>query len=274
VAATAPRGGFNAALDLPAAGRRDRSVVGCGAHRHRSLAALFYRRFARRWLPPESARVLIDSYRLTITLTGLVLAFSLLQVQTNFREVSTLVAQEADTLDLAARELQQIGTAEALAVRGQLIAYGEAIVTQEWPLLASGRHSAPVDGLYAALLRSAGAPVLAGAGQQTVYNDLIRNLDLLGNLRDERVAAAVRLPGPFWLTIWAMTAVCVLLAASVPATFADRLATLLPAAALGLLIALVIIIDVPFEGEFSVRPTAMRHVLSELGSAPAVARTP
>ena len=239
------------------------------------VAALFYRHFARRWLPRDSARTLIDSYRLTVTLTGLVLAFSLLQVQTNFREVSTLVAHEADTLDLAARELQQIGDADALALRRRLIAYGEAIVVEEWPRLAHGGYSARADGMYAELLRLAGGLQTAAADQPAVYDDLIRNLDLLGNLRDERIAAAgVRLPGPFWLTIWAMTAVCVLLAASLPATFADRLATLLPAAALGLLIALVIIIDVPFEGQFSVRPTEMQHVVRELGSVPTATRAP
>jgi hypothetical protein len=235
------------------------------------LAALFYRHFARRWLPRESARVLIDSYRLAVTLTGLVLAFSLLQVQTNFREVNTLVAREADTLDLAARELQQIGGSETSPLRERLIAYGEAIVT-EWPLMASAGRSARIEGMYAAVLSLAGTLEPAGAGQRAVYKDLIRNLDVLGNLRDERLAAAgARLPGPFWLTIWAMTAVCILLAASVPATFADRLATLLPAAAIGVLIALVIIIDMPFQGEFSVQPTEMKNVLRELGSS---ARTP
>jgi Protein of unknown function (DUF4239) len=162
------------------------------------VAALFYRNFARRWLPRESARILIDSYRLAVTLTGLVLAFSLLQVQTNFREVSTLVAHEADAFDLAARELQQIGGADALALRGRLIAYGEAIVTQEWPLLARREYSTRVSGMYAVLLRMAGNLKPPEADQETVYNDLIRNLDLLGNLRDERIAAAaVRLPGPF-----------------------------------------------------------------------------
>jgi hypothetical protein len=232
------------------------------------LAALFYRHFAHRWLPPESARILIDTYRLLVTLTGLVLAFSLFQVQTNFREVSNIVVQEANTLDLVARELQQIGSADALALRERLTAYGDAIVTQEWPLLARGRHSPRVGGMYAELLRSAGALEPAGAGQQTVYNDLIRNIDLLGSLRDQRLAAAgVRLPGVFWLTIWAMTAACIVLAASVPATFADRLATLLPAAALGVLIALVIIIDVPFAGEFSVHPTEMQHIVDDLKSS-------
>jgi hypothetical protein len=232
------------------------------------VAALFYKHFASRWLPRESARNLYDSYRLSVTLTGLVLAFSLLQVQTNFREVGRLVAHEADTLDLVARELQQIGDAKALALRRDLIAYGEAIVSQEWPRLARGGYSASVEQMYAEMLRLAGGLKSAAADQETVHDDLVRNLDLLGNLRDQRIAAAgIRLPGPFWLTIWAMTAVCILLAASLPATFADRLATLLPAAALGLLIALVTIIDMPFEGKFAVQPTEMQHVVRQIRAA-------
>lgn len=230
------------------------------------LAARLRRYFANRWLPPASSGPILDSYRLVVSLTALVLAFSLLQVQANFREVHEVVAREAATFDLATRELQHFEVRDAAELRARLNEYGQAVVTEEWPLLARGRHSTRVDGVYAALLRSATGFEPATARQQNAQNDLLRNLDLLGDLRDQRIAAAtVRLPTSFWAAIGAMALICVLLAASASTTVSHRLATLLPAAALGVLIALVIIIDAPFKGQTAVRPDELQQALSQLG---------
>lgn len=73
------------------------------------LAALVYRVLVRRWMPPEATSQLLDSHRLVLTLTGLVLGFALLEVQSNFRETNEVVQQEAHTLDLTSRELRHIG---------------------------------------------------------------------------------------------------------------------------------------------------------------------
>jgi hypothetical protein len=51
-----------------------------------------------------------------------------------------------------------------------------------------------------------------------------------------------------------MTLISILLVAAVPAMLPHRLCTLLPSAALSVLIALVIIFDVPFQGQSAVRP--------------------
>ena len=47
------------------------------------LAALVYQFFSRAWLPPGSTGSILDAYRVVVTLTALVLAFSLVQAQDN-----------------------------------------------------------------------------------------------------------------------------------------------------------------------------------------------
>ncbi len=236
------------------------AVVGADA-----VAALAYRLFTRAWLPPTSAGLLLNSFRLVITLTALVLAFSLVQAQTNLREIQTLLTREASALDLAERESQHLDGQAAADLRVRLIDYGRAIITNEWPLLARGQRSTRLNNTYADLMHLS-ASIEQNTGRQDVaYNDLLKNLDLLAYLRDERITAATnRLPAAFWHAIEAMTLVSVLLAAAIPATLPHRLSTLLPSAALAVLIALVIIVDVPFQGQSAIRPTELQQVLDQL----------
>jgi hypothetical protein len=232
------------------------------------LAGRLRRFIASRWLPPSSSGALLDSYRLVVSLTALVLAFSLLQAEANFREVKEVVAREADTFDLAARQQQHADFHDATELHNRFVEYGQAIATEEWPLLVHGHRATRVNGVYAALLRSAMALEPESARQQNARADLLRSLDLLGDLRDRRIAAAtVRLPTSFWIAIAAMALICTLLAAAASTTVAHRLATLLPAAALGVLIALVIIIDAPFKGQTAVRPDELQQVLLQLAPA-------
>jgi uncharacterized protein DUF4239 len=177
------------------------AVVGADA-----VAALAYRVFTRAWLPPTSAGLLLDSFRLVITLTALVLAFSLVQAQTNLREIQALLTREASTLDLAERELQHLDGQPAADSRARLIDYGRAIIVDEWPLLARGRHSIRLNHTYADLVHLAAGIERTTSRQESTYNDLLKNLDLLGYLRDERITAATnRLPAVFWHAIEAMT---------------------------------------------------------------------
>jgi hypothetical protein len=144
----------------------------------------------------------------------------------------------------------------------QLAAYGRAILSEEWPLLKEGRRSTRVDRLYTNLARAVRAIKPANAQQQSMYGELLRRLDELSDLREARIAAAsTRLPRAFWHVIWALTLITVLLTGAVPWTAHDRLGVLLVSAALGVLIALVTILDVPFRGESAVQPTELQRVL-------------
>lgn len=143
------------------------------------LAAVFYRVVSHAWLPLDSARFLLDSYRLVVTLIALVLAFSLLQAQTNIRQIHAGLAQEASTFDLAIRELQRLDGQGVADLSTRLLDYGHAIATEEWPLLAHGQHSARRDGAYRELLRSADGLGGSTVALQSIYNDLLKNLGLV-----------------------------------------------------------------------------------------------
>lgn len=214
---------------------------------------------------------LLDSYRLMITLTGIVLAFSLVQAETNLRDVSSLIAREADTLDLVARELGHLQGPAVAELRARLVLYGEGILREEWPLLARGRHSRRLDGSFTELLHFAQQIQPGSPEQEVVYTEMLKNLDLLAYLRDERISdARERLPPVFWHAVELMTLVSILLAAPVPPSIANSFATLLPAAAIAVLIGLMAIIDVPFKGQSAVHPVELHQIISHLepGGAP------
>jgi hypothetical protein len=71
----------------------------------------------------------------------------------------------------------------------------------------------------------------------------------------------LRLAASFWHAILALVLVSVLLAAGLPCTPAYLFSTTLMSIALAVLIALTIIVDVPFQGESAVRPTELLKTL-------------
>jgi hypothetical protein len=231
------------------------------------VIARLYRSVPRLWIPPSSAGLLLDAFRLLVTLTGLVLAFSLVQAQSNLREIHTVLEREASTLELAARELQHLAGTVAQDARARLVTYGFEIVTEEWPMLSHGQRNVGLDRQYGELMRVIDNIQPTADRQGSTYSDLLKNLDLLGYLRDQRVAAGtIRLPVVFWHAIWVLVLAAVLLAAASPATLPYRLSTLVPLTALSILIALVAIIDVPFQGQSAIRPYDLQHVLDRIGA--------
>ena len=91
----------------------------------------------------------------TITgFTGVVLAFSLVQAQGNLRTAEKTVAGEAQQLNQMDRLLIGYGSAKVAAIRETLHAYGESIVTDEWPKLSEHSSSQRTADLFRVLSQS------------------------------------------------------------------------------------------------------------------------
>jgi hypothetical protein len=139
------------------------------------------------------------------------------------------------------------------------------MVTDEWPRLASGERSAATDDLFNALVKGVRDLNPDDARQQTIYAELVKTLDEMADLREELLAGAdpetSGLPAFFWTTIVGLIAVAFCLATFTVPSLGRTIAVGAAAAAIAMLLAFVIIVDVPFEGETSVNPRPLQKAL-------------
>ena len=200
----------------------------------------------------------------TITsITGVVLAFSLVQAQGNLRSVQQIVADESIQLNQMDRLLTRYGEAKVAAIRKTLDAYAESIVVDEWPKLSEHSRSQRTADLF----RTISASILAirpAPGRETVmYADLVRITDQLAESRENRlIATDLGLQPIFWGVILALMLVMIGFAAFVEPRRGEIVSLAGLGVGLALLTALVFIFDQPFLGDVSVTPDPIAHVLT------------
>jgi hypothetical protein len=203
-----------------------------------------------------------EGFKAVMSMTGVVLAFSLVQANNNLHTVDSAVAKEASAITLTDRALLRFGKPEAAAARPLLADYGAAVVA-EWPSLTLGQRSEAADAAYSALSKTARAVTPDDSRQTSTYNELLKDLDDLSDIRDEVLADSdYGLPKFFWITTVCLLALGVVLGAATTSSLSRTVGVGAPAAAVALLLAFVIIVDLPFEGETSVTPRAIQNALA------------
>ena len=228
------------------------------------LALLLCHRVAWFRMPAEHGDAVWEGYRVVVSLTALVLAFSLVQAQNNLRTVQTELRREASALLELDREILRLDI-PVDDLHRSLVQYGQAIVSDEWPLQVQGRRSRQVDGILVDMLRMSRQVGPQDSEAPAIRGSLVRKLEQLADLREDRLTSAtLRLPRAFWRATMALVLVTVLLAGATRWTKPYLMAVLLVSAALAVLIALVAIVDVPFRGESAVRPTELRRAVDAM----------
>jgi hypothetical protein len=203
-----------------------------------------------------------DGYKALMSMTGVVLAFSLVQANNNLHSVEATVGKEAAAISTVDRVLSRIGKPELAALRPLVAAFGASVVNDEWPLLSDGERSAATDGFYSDLSRQIRAIGPDDAKQTSMYNELLKNLDDLSDLREEVLADSdYGLPKFFWITTCGLLIVGLVLASLTESSLTRTVGVGAPAAGVALLLAFVIIVDLPFEGETSVSPSPIQKAL-------------
>jgi hypothetical protein len=134
-------------------------------------------------------------------------------------------------------------------------------------LLQQGRRSETVERLYNELALGVRQLEPLKQREQSLYNELLRSVDELGDLREARVAAtALGVPALYWWTLAALFTLLALIALMMPATLERALTLGGLVCATGLMLTMVIITDGPFEGQARVLPTAIERVLGVMAS--------
>jgi hypothetical protein len=202
-----------------------------------------------------------DAYKAVMSMVGVVLAFSLVQANNNLRQFEVTVAKEGAAIAATDRALLRIGKPELSQLRPLLASYAREVIN-EWPLLAQGERSSAADDAYTALSKRARAIGPDDTRQQAMYNELLKGLDDLSDLREEILAdSEYGLPTFFWITICCFLALGLVLAALTTSTLGRTVGAGALAAGVALLLAFVIIVDLPFEGETKVSPKPIEKAI-------------
>ncbi len=213
-------------------------------------------------VPKERDEAAFDAFKAIMSMAGVVLAFSLAQADGNLRSIETIVGKEASALSAVDRILLRMDNPAFVQLRPAVAAYGEAMVNDEWPMLARDERSDKTDAAYTALSKGIRALSPADARQQSMFNELLKNLDDLAEYREEILEDADQsLPQFFWITIGGLMLIGFGLATLTNNTLNRRVSLAATAAAVSLLLTFVIIVDVPFEGQTSVRSHPIERAL-------------
>lgn len=216
-------------------------------------------------IPRNEARATaaMDAFKAVMAMTGVVLAFALVEANGNLHALEALVAKEGAAIASVDRALLRSGNPQLVALRPDLDAYGRSIVEDEWPLLAEQDRSDVTDDAYNVLSRDARAANPADARQQAMFVELLKGLDDLSDLREQRIAESdADLPSFFWVTAVGLLAVAFVLGLLAADDLASSVSLGAAAAAVALIFAFVAIVDQPFEGDTSVKPKEIQRALT------------
>jgi hypothetical protein len=202
-----------------------------------------------------------------VTLSAIVLTFSLVMVITNFDRVDTRVSAEASLIKDVDRLLVQYGDPQHMQLRAQLKAYTEAIVQDEWPKLARKQDSEKAASLYAALEIEVGKINPTTPRESAIFAELLKKTNGMSELRSTRIESShISLHKIYWIVnlvilfgVLFMSALGVLLN-----TWPTAIGITLELAALVGLMTIVFACDEPFKGAVSVKAEPIEAVLKTL----------
>ena len=136
------------------------------------------------------------------TMTSLVLAFTLVDAEGNFRKADALVSNEASQINRLDRLLNRYGQEEVTELRLNLLEYAKAIVDDEWPAMLRGARSDKVRLAFAPLSRGIFQIEPKPGRETTIYAEILRSFDLIAESRDARLnAVSLSLPKPYWQVV-------------------------------------------------------------------------
>ena len=183
---------------------------------------------------------------------GILIAFSGVQVWQVFADAENAAHREAATAAELYRDLDIYGPA-TVTQRHQLRTYVASIVTDEWPLLAEGKASPRTEVALIDLFIGMGKIHPNDSRDATIYQEVFSNLnELVGLRRDRLIHSELGMP----VILWIVGLVGSVLIVAYTATFRPTRTNIMMISgislALGLVFLFILIVDLPYKGEFRV----------------------
>lgn len=197
------------------------------------------------------------------TLLALIVAFSLVQAVSTYRQAEHIVRQEAVRINNLDRLLTRYGNPEATdPIRAALKEYAQSIVTDEWPEMDEGHHSAKTEALFKPVSKGVIEMKPSNPRENSIYNEMLKLADSLADSRNDRIdAAEFAIPNIFWMII-----ILMLLAKTILSAFAERTRTTdivigAQMACFAALLCLTFSFDEPLKGEAGIKPVPIIEVI-------------
>ncbi len=199
------------------------------------------------------------------TLTALVLTFTLVEAERNFRQIDASVTAEASQINQLDRLLTRFDDPAAKAARAPLLAYGKAIV-KEWPaMLKNGRDNATVTEAFSQVSRAIMAIEPKSTRQTQFFGEMLRSLDAIADSRDRRLdSIKMSLPMTYWVVVLFSVLMITLVSCMIPRTPFRTAVLTCQLAVLGAFVGFVFVMDSPFSGEDAVTPAAISDVVTAM----------
>lgn len=255
-------------LDL--VGHLPDSVVLLGGALITGLAALLiagaarHLAFSRRDGRPEhhaKLEELVHGSLLAFTVFTLALVLS--DVRSNLGKTLDSTLREASVISRLDAELKGAGDSAAQTARQDLRRYAEAVVAHDWPSLGQPepRLSAEADNALAALRASGRAAAKASPESASLINTFLTQIE---DYRFGRLESATKtVTNVFWWIIFAFLFGAMMMNGRHPVDLASASLIFLHMAGIGLVLALIVVMDQPFRGETSVPPDALAVALTD-----------
>jgi hypothetical protein len=197
------------------------------------------------------------------SMTSLLLVFTLVQADTNYRQADALVSAESSRIDQLDRLMARYGDPKVAELRPLLADYTRSILQREWPAMLSNTagHEQTVK-TFAVISHRILAIEPATPRQSLLFGEMLKSLDATTEARASRLnAVTFRLPSLYWEVVAA--ALVMLISVSCLAA-TNRFRTLVlgvQLTILGAFIGFVFIMDRPFQGRHAIIPDSFEQIL-------------
>ena len=197
------------------------------------------------------------------SMTSLLLVFTLVQADTNYRQADALVSAESSRIDQLDRLMARYGDPKVAELRPLLTDYTRSILQQEWPaMLRNAAGHEQTAKTFAVISHRVLAIEPATPRQSLLFGDMLKSLDATTEARAARLnAVTFRLPSLYWEVV-AAALVMLIGVSCLGAT--NRFRTLVlgvQLTILGAFIGFVFIMDRPFQGRHAVLPDSFEQIL-------------
>lgn len=240
-------------------------LVGCAAVLAGLITVLPLLTHRLPWLSPDAEKTdfVLRLQATLFTATSFVIAFTLVEAESNYRKVDAFVSAEAFSINRLDRLLVRYGHETADAVRPHLLAYARSIVTDEWPLLAHGGGSGKTQDAFGLVSRGVLALEPLPGRQVTIYAEMLRSFDQVAEARDSRLnAVTVSLSAIFWEAIGFAVLLLLFVSSNIERTRFRAIILSCQMAVLGAFIGFVFVMDQPFKGRSAVDPGMIMQTIT------------